>query len=487
VGEPGGSIPVTVGQVQVGDMEQTLSVTGSLVALQDVQVSAKATGKVTLVTKHEGDPVSTGELLVQQYAGDLEANAQQAEADVISNEAKLQEADVNYKIGVVQAQQSVLQAKASVAQAHDSYVKEKGGSRPQEILEAQDTLDSAGANRDNALVTLNRNKALYAEGAIDKADLDTAQTTYDVDVAQYNNAKEALDLAVIGNRQEDIASSAAQVRQQETTLRTNLVNLKTVELRKDDIIAAQAALDQSKATLAFDQEQVAYASITSPIDGVVAARSTEPGQEATPGTVLMRIVNLRSVYYEPTVSETDIASIHIGEPVQVHMDALSGQVFPGRVTEIYPAAASAERTFNLRVAIDNPNDLLRPGMFARGAVVIAVHRHVPIVPAGALVADATGQGFQPNTSSDEMVSNASLTPPSHVVVVGPDGKAVIRHVTVGIADMNNAEITSGLRPGETIVVVGQNGLRDGDKLAVVNGAGAKAAQESSGAVHVSEL
>ena len=57
VGEPGGSIPVTVGQVQVGDMEQTVSVTGSLVALQDVQVSAKSTGKVMSVTAHEGDVI----------------------------------------------------------------------------------------------------------------------------------------------------------------------------------------------------------------------------------------------------------------------------------------------------------------------------------------------------------------------------------------------------------------------------------------------
>ncbi len=85
------------------------------------------------------------------------------------------------------------------------------------------------------------------------------------------------------------------------------------------------------------------------------------------------------------------------------------------------------------------------------------------------MADAAGEGFTPNTSSDEQVSSEALNPPQHVVVVGSDEKAVIRHVAVGIADMDRAEVTSGLQPGERIVTVGQNGLHDGDKLAIVSG------------------
>ena len=94
---------------------------------------------------------------------------------------------------------------------------------------------------------------------------------------------------------------------------------------------------------------------------------------------------------------------------------------------------------------------------------------MPIVPASALVADASGQGFKPNTSSDEDVSGGALNHAQHVVVVGADGKAVIRQVTTGIANMDNVEIVSGLQSGESIVTIGQNGLHDGDKLAVTNG------------------
>ncbi|MGO8671078.1 MAG: efflux RND transporter periplasmic adaptor subunit [Capsulimonadaceae bacterium] len=469
LGEPGGPVPVTVASAEIGSMRQTVPVTGDLAALEDVTVSAKAVGRVVMVAAREGDVVRKGEVLVQQFNSDLDANVQLAQAGVDSAVAKLRQAYVNYQIGVVNADQGVLQAKASLAQFQQTFLKERNGSRPQEILEAQDTVDSARANMDNAKITLDRDTALYGQGAIAKADLDTAQTTYNVDAAQFNNAQQALDLAKIGNRVEDISGAAAGVRQQETALRNALINRREIALRKDDIIAAQAALDQARATLAYNQEQASYARITSPIDGIVATRSTEPGQEATAGTALLRVVNLSTVYYEPTVSETQISGIHVGQYVAVTTDALPGRVFAGRVAAIYPEAMSGERTFNIRVTVPNPQSLLRPGMFARGSVVTMVHRNVVIVPATALVPDASGEGFQPNTSSDELVSSSGLVPSEHVVVVGDDGRAAIRHVKVGIADMDHAEIISGLRPGEMIVVVGQDGLHAGDKLAIVSG------------------
>ena len=460
--------PVTVATVRTGDMEQTVPVTGNLAALQDVTLSAKTIGRVEMVAAREGEAVTKGELVVKQFNQDLEANVQQAEANVVSAQAKLRQAYVNYQIGIVSADQGVLQAKAAVAQAQENYLKTKRGSRPQEILQAKSSVESAEATMKNAKTTLERNQSLYSQGAIAKQDLDTAQTNYDVASAQYDNAKQALQLAQIGNRQEDISSAAAQVRQQETTLRNAVASRQQVGLRKDDIIAAQASVAQMNAALAYAQKQAQYALITSPIDGIVATRSTEPGQIANGGSALLRIVNLRTVYYQPTISETDIANIHVGQKVAVKTDALPGKEFIGKVSTIYPAATSGERTFSLRVTVDNPQSILRPGMFARGGIVTVVHHNVPIVPASALVVDAAGQGFQPNTSSDDDITNGSLNPPQHVVVVGSDGKAVIRKVTVGIANMDNVEILSGLQAGDSIVTVGQNGLHDGDKLAITN-------------------
>ena len=143
--------------------------------------------------------------------------------------------------------------------------------------------------------TLNRNKSLFAQGAIAKSDLDTAQTNYDVQVQTYKNAQESLSLTREGSQTEDIAAAQALLQQQQANLNTAIANQQQVQVRQQDILAAQdavrqarAAVQQQEATLAFNQQQVANAFIRSPINGIVAAREVEPGQVASPGTNLMR-------------------------------------------------------------------------------------------------------------------------------------------------------------------------------------------------------
>ena len=146
------------------------------------------------------------------------------------------------------------------------------------------------------------------------------------------------------------------------------------------------------------------------------------------------------------------------------MDALPGRSYNGRVSAVYPAASATNRVFSLRVTVSNPQNELRPGMFARGGIVTRVARNVPIVPATALVPLASAQGFQPNTSSDEPIASGTQTPPQQIVVVGPGHTAQPRRVQIGIQNQQQAEITGGVQPGEQIVIVGQQGLKQGDKL-----------------------
>ena len=482
VGAPGGSVPVQVALVKLGSISQTVAVTGNIQALQDVQLAARANGRVTSVAAREGDVVQAGQLIVQQDATDLIANVRQAQANVqaaVANvrsaQTKVAQAQTNYSIGVTQARQNVLQARAAVAASQQNALKLRGGSRPQQVLQAQSQVDQANANLQNALTTLNRDKNLFAQGAIAKAEEDTAQTNYDVLVQQSKNAQANLSLVKTGYQQEDIAGAQAQVRQQQAALQNAIANQSQVALRSEDILAAQSAVRQAqaqvaqaKATLAFNQQQVANASIRSPINGIVAARETEPGQIASPGTPLMRIVNVKTVYYEPTISETDFAQTSVGNTVTVRADALPGKTFAGRVVRVYPAASAGSRVFTLRVGVDNPTYALRPGMFARGDITTREERNVALVPATAVIAAVSAQGFEANTSSNEEIASGTQIPDRQVVVVGPNDTAQVRPVKVGIATMQQVEITSGLNSGEKIVTVGQQGLKDGDKLAIQN-------------------
>ncbi len=499
IGDPGGSIPVQVLAVTTGTIEQTVPVTGNTQALSDVQLSARAAGRVIAVNFREGQVVRAGQVVVQQDTTDLEANVrqaqagvqsaqanvQQAQANVASSQAKLSQAGTNYTVQVQTAREAVAQARAQVAASRQNYLKVKGGSRPQQVLQGQTQVALAKANLENAQTILTRNKSLFAQGAIAKADLDTAQTSYDVQTQSYKNAQASLSLTQEGAQTEDIAAALAQLQQQQSNLQTAIANQQQVQVRRDDILAAQAAVQQARAavqqtqaavrtaqaTLAFNQQQVSNAFIKSPIDGVVAARQVEPGQVASPGTSLLRIVNLGTVYYQPTIPETDFASTAVGDPVRVQVDALPGQTFNGKVSAVYPAASATNRVFSLRVTVTDPQNRLRPGMFARGQIITSVARNVVVVPSTALIPLASQQGFQANASSDQPVADGTQTPPQQVIVVGPGSVAQPRPVKIGIQSQQQAEVTSGLQPGERIVTVGQQGLKQGDKLAIIDGNG----------------
>ena len=462
------AVPVDVTAVTVGSISKTIPITGNLAALQDVQLSAKQAGRVVTVTVREGDPVRAGQLIVQQDTSDLQANLRQAQANVLSAQAKVSQAFTSYQIQVTAAQQGVLNAQAALRQAQQNYLKTQRGARPQEVLQSESAVLSAKANLDNAATNLKRQQTLYQQGAVAKADLDTAQTTYDVDQAQYKNAQAALSLTKEGSRQEDIAAAYEQVRQQETNLKNAIANQKLIASKRDDIVAAQASVAQTKAMVTYDEVQVQNASIYSPISGVVASRSIDPGQIASQNANLIRIVNLNTVYYQPTISETDITQTGVGKVVNVQVDALAGRTYRGKVVAVYPAANTADRNFSLRVNVANTDMSLRPGMFARGAVITRSATNVPIIPATALVPDTSASGFTANTSSDQAITQGSLSQPSHVVLVGPNNRAQVREVQTGIADVNNVQIVSGLRPGDRVIIRGQQSLKDGDRVAVQN-------------------
>lgn len=475
---PNAPLPVEVAAVTRGTIATSDPITGNIAALQDVQLSARVAGRVTAVNYREGQVVRAGQIVVQQDAADLQANVRaaqanvaQAQANVSSNIAKVSQAQANYTLAVQTVKAAVSQARAQVANARQNYLKINGGSRPQQVLQAKGQLLLAKANLDNAETILTRNKSLYAQGAIAKADLDTAQTNYSVQSQTYAIQKQALSLTIQGNQSEDIAAALAQLHQQQANLQTAVANRQTVQLRRDDITAAQAALQQAKAavqqqqaTLIYDQQQVDYTAIRSPIDGIVAAREVEPGQIASPGTNLMRIVNVKTVYYEPTISETDFEQTNVGDPVAVQVDALPGRSFNGVVKAVYPAAASGSRQFTLRVAVPNPTEALRPGMFARGTLLATVHRNVVIVPVTALVPVQTDTSAA--ATSEGTATGGTSLPPQQVFVVGPGNKAVARPVKVGIVNASQAEITSGLKPGDTLVTVGQGQLLPGQPVKI---------------------
>jgi len=378
------AVPVEVAPVQTQTLTETISAGGTVEALREVTTTTKLTGRVAAVLVREGDRVRAGQVLVRLEDSEIAAQVQQAEANLQAAQARLR----------------LLEQ----------------GARPEERAQVEAALAQARASFDTARESLARMQTLYKDGAVSKAQLDAAQLQYDVAKAQYDGAVQQQRIVQTGARPEEIEVARAQVR-------------------------------QADAALAFARLQADSAVITAPLSGTVTHRYVDPGDLASlmPGqSDLITVAQIDSVYAVLEVSETDLGRVRIGQTVVVSIDAYPDRSFTGFVREVSPAATPMTRSFKIKVVVDNPDRALKPGMFARGEIVVAQVSDALVIPRDAVVS-ANGK--------------------STVFVVEAD-QARVREVQLGQISGPVVQVRAGLRAGESVVVAGQDQLTDGTAVSV---------------------
>jgi membrane fusion protein, copper/silver efflux system len=174
--------------------------------------------------------------------------------------------------------------------------------------------------------------------------------------------------------------------------------------------------------------------IHSPFDGVVISIGAREGQYVTPATELYKIADLSRVWVLVDVYENEVAWIQAGDPVDMKLAAIPGKVFTGRVGYVYPYAEAKTRTIKVRLEFDNPDQLLKPDMFAD--VTIHAQRTVDaiVIPAESVV--RSGEREQ-------------------VFVVTAPGKFAPRAVRLGVSAQGMVQVLDGVSPGERVVTSSQ--------------------------------
>lgn len=447
--------PVTVTPAAEQTVTRTVPVTGSVAALQSVTLSPKQSARVVSVAGREGAPVRAGQVVVQQDTSDLQNQMETAQANLQAAQAKLTQARTNYNLQVTTSATGVQNARAALKAAQANLALAKQPQRTEQIRQAQIAVQQAQANYDRAVADRKRYDYLVQQGAAAQATLDQYVTTEAVQKANLQNAQESLKIAQTGGRTEQVQASQESVRQAQIALQQAEANVAQNQARQDDVRQAQAAVAQNQAQLDIARQALADASIRSPIDGVIATRATEPGQQAAPGTSVITVVSLKTVYFQAQVPETQLESLQEGQPVDVSVDAYPGRVFRGKVTRVFPTGSTSSRTFNVRVDIANDAGLLKPGMFARGQVITQRRKGV-VIPKDALVAaNSEGTAFQVFVAS-----NGGTT-------------AQKRAVKIGVTTPTTAEVLSGVQPGDQVITTGQDGLKDGAPVRIESGGAAQ--------------
>lgn len=212
----------------------------------------------------------------------------------------------------------------------------------------------------------------------------------------------------------------------------------------------QQAVDQLKAQLDAARSQydnlLENTQLISPINGVVTARNYDPGDMTGNQPVLTVGQLTPTVKVIVNISESDLALIRRGMPVDVRFDAFEGREFTGRITRIYPTVDPATRTFTAEIAINNGDGAIKPGMFARVSMNLG-ERNSVVVPDRAVVKQS-GSG-------------------NKYVYVYSKGKVSYNHVELGRRLDNNYELLSGVADGDTVVISGQTRLADGVAVEII--------------------
>ena len=223
----------------------------------------------------------------------------------------------------------------------------------------------------------------------------------------------------------------------------------TMKIREGDAVAK----DQTVATI--DPEVTGQKfepfEVTAPLTGTVSDVFLDPGAFVTQMIPIVEIINDTSVKVAVSVLEKDYHLAKEGTAVRIEFDALPGKVVAASITSRSPVVDRRTGTAKAEIALDNRDGMLKTGMFARVRVISETRRNAVLMPREATLSEVLA-GF------DTVVETTAF------VVAG--GRAEERHVRLGLADATHCEVLDGLKPGDMVVVAGQNLLRDGAKVSI---------------------
>ena len=275
-------------------------------------------------------------------AGKIDANDQVNLASKISARvsevlvdigAKVNVGDTIIKLDTQDLQAQVDQAQAAVNTAKANLTNAMSATRPEQIAQDQATLDSATETHEVAKKNYDRTKTLLEAGGATQQQLETANQQLTIAEAQQKTAQEVLNMHKNGATESSIDVFKAQVEQAEAALKTS-------------------------------QTSLINGTITSPISGVVTAKSINVGEMASPNATLASISNINALCVNAYAPLEIVNQLKEGQDVVVKVSEVENVEFEGKIIVINSKLNSQSRNVLVKVSLSDPNSQLKPGMFA---------------------------------------------------------------------------------------------------------------------------
>jgi HlyD family secretion protein len=390
-----------------GTIQASVTATGTLNAVVDVQVGSQVSGNIKALYADFNTRVKKGQLVALIDPQIFQAQVEQAQA------------------GLGSLHSAVITAGAQIEKARADLAASAASVKSAEAVLAKDQ-----ANELNAKAQWERAEGLFAAKVMSQQDYDSARAIYDAIRAQVVADQSQIDAA-----KQAANSAAAQVRVAESQL-----------------VSGQAQERQAQAVLNQTKINLAHTRITAPVDGTVIARRMDVGQTVAASfqapTIFEIAQDLTKMQVDTNVDEADIGNIAPGQTGTFTVDSYPGTTFRGQVTDVRKAPITAQNvvTYDVVIAVSNPDFKLFPGMTANVTILTARLDDILKVPNSAL-------RFRP---SADVMKQSGLGPAQagkQQIYVLKGGKLRAAPATLGLSDGKFTAITApDLRTGELVVV-----------------------------------
>lgn len=261
--------------------------------------------------------------------------------------------------------------------------------------------------------------------------------------------------ARVAAREADVEAARAQLvwaeknrSQQKALLDKAFISQSAFDNIQSNYDVAAARLRAAQAELVVAKKSLGDAVLVAPFAGIVSQRLAQPGERVALDARVIGIVDLSRMQLEATVPPAAIGEVKVGQPLRFAVEGFGEREFEGRIERINPAASAGTRSISVYAVIENPQGVLRGGMFARGALRLGQVEGALAIPVSAIREDA-GQAY---------------------VYLVTEGQVRRRNVKTGTADAAGlVQVTEGLASGDRIVKVNLGALRDGAPARVAGG------------------
>jgi len=218
-------------------------------------------------------------------------------------------------------------------------------------------------------------------------------------------------------------------------------------LSESDFAKISYGLQLAKAQQKLHTKNLADTKLYSPITGVLLKKLCEAGEITGVGIPLFVVSDIRKVKVSAYIPENELHNIRMGQVARVLVSSLN-RTFDGRIIEVGSAADVESRAFSVKIEVDNPEMLIRPGMIAEVRIVTGQEKELLVIPVTAVLHD--------------------LNNVSYVFVVDTlKNTAFRRNISPGMLIDDQIEVTTGISPEEIIVTGGQQKLVDGSPVIII--------------------